>query len=53
MSKPPLGLTPRYVHEARRASDIIQAMQRYLHAEKEIPREWVKELLEMKSVVEQ
>ena len=45
--KPPLGLKPRYIHEAGRAIEIMDACQRYSDAEKAIPAEWVAELREL------
>lgn len=50
--KNPLGLMPRHVHEYKRAREIIEAMCRYIDAEKEIPRGWVEELAGLKTVVE-
>ena len=43
--KPPLGLKPRYVHDAQRKEEIIEAMKR--NASKPIPVEWVEELHEI------
>ena len=46
--KPPLGLIPEFIFEEDRQYDritqIIDAMQRYADADKEIPSKWVKEL---------
>lgn len=41
--KPPLGLRPRifWLHERR--DEILQAIDRYMDAGKEIPVEWVQE----------
>lgn len=51
-SKPPLGITPRYVVEYQRRLDLIGAIHRYIsHADSSIPfyvpREWIEELLEL------
>lgn len=42
--RPPIGLMPRWVHMQKRRLDIIQAMNRYTSANKEIPIEWQEEL---------
>lgn len=39
-------ITPRFVHEASRATLIEQAIQGYLDAGREIPLEWIGEYLE-------
>lgn len=41
--KPPLGLTPKYIWEAQRVQDIVEAMERYTAVNKEIPFIWIKE----------
>lgn len=47
--KPPLGLTPKSIWEEQmqhqRRQDIHAAMQRYIEAGKEIPNEWLEELM--------
>lgn len=45
--KPPLGLKPRYIHEAERLCDIKAAIARYMDAGYPIPAEWVKEYNEL------
>ena len=41
--KPPLGLMPATLFYEERINQIIEAMNRYLQADKPIPIEWVKE----------
>ena len=43
--KPPLGLMPESIWNAKRRMDLIEAMNRYSEAEKKIPDEWIQELL--------
>ena len=45
--KPPLGLTPRWVHEMERFEEIIAAMKRYSEAGLSVPIEWIEELDEL------
>ena len=47
MSKPPLGLTPRFIWIEQRKQDIIDAVRRYTEANKEIPTEWINEYNEI------
>lgn len=47
MQKPPLGLTPRKIWNARRITDIFDAMERFSKAQKPIPLEWITELREL------
>lgn len=42
--RPPLGLTPKRVHDETRALDIIDALRRYAEAGKAVPPEWIDEL---------
>lgn len=42
-TKPPLGLTPKYIWEAQRVQAISEAMDRYMSANKAIPLEWIQE----------
>ena len=44
VTKPPIGLKPRHIHETDRQHDIIHAIIRWHDAGKQIPGEWVKEL---------
>lgn len=49
--KPPLGLIPRKIYLEKvnhhRINDILDAMKRYCDAEKDIPVEWAKELIDL------
>jgi hypothetical protein len=40
----PLGVTPRFIVDRKRAADILQAMYRAVDAGTEIPQEWYDEL---------
>ena len=44
MKKPPLGLKPKTIHDQQRAIEILEAMKRYVLADKAIPNEWIGEL---------
>lgn len=52
---PPIGLVPKFIHDERtydseydcnkaRAFEILEAMQRYVKADKKIPKSWFNEL---------
>lgn len=45
--KPPLGLTPKAVWMEDRVLDIVDAMNRYVKANMEVPIEWIKEYNEL------
>lgn len=45
--KPPLGLTPKFIHNKKRIIEILDAMERYSYQRFPIPTEWVKELREL------
>lgn len=47
MKKPPLGLTPRVIHDEHRLAQIHAAIARYDQANKEIPQEWLEEKNEL------
>ena len=47
LKKPPLGLEPRWVHDSRRASDILDAIERYTDANMSIPKKWIEELKDL------
>ena len=53
--KPPLGLTPKNIWEEQmqhqRRQDIHAAMQRYIEAMKDIPNNWLEELIELNSAI--
>ena len=44
---PPLGLTPKLIHNKKRVLEILDAMERYSYQRFPIPIEWVKELREL------
>lgn len=46
--KPPLGLRPRYVAEAMRIQEIMDAALRYTEAGKQVPQDWLDELVDLK-----
>jgi hypothetical protein len=39
-NRPPLGLKPKYLHDLERQFEIIDAISRYLDADRIIPEEW-------------
>lgn len=45
--KPPLGLTPRYIHDCERIDEILCAIERYTDANMSIPKSWVEELRDL------
>lgn len=45
--KPPLGLTPKFIHDKKRIIEILDAMERYSYQRFPIPIEWVEELGEL------
>jgi hypothetical protein len=45
INKPPLGLLPQWLWVAQRCNDINMAIDRYEKAGKEIPKEWIEELI--------
>lgn len=47
LKKPPLGLKPKWVHDLRRAEDILDAIERYTDANMSIPKAWVEELKDL------
>ena len=46
-SKPPLGITPRWLLDEERAIEIEQAITRYSEVDYPIPVEWIQELNEV------
>ena len=44
---PPLGLTPKLIHNKKRVLEILDAMERYSYQRFPIPIEWVEELKEL------
>ena len=45
MKKPPLGLTPKSIHDWQRKIEILNVMGRYAADDKYIPQEWIDELV--------
>lgn len=44
---PPLGVTPRFIHERNRIVDIIMAMERMVQAGCEINPDWLDEIQDL------
>jgi predicted RNA-binding Zn-ribbon protein involved in translation (DUF1610 family) len=49
VTRPPVGLVPRFIRLEQRNTEIYEAIQRYAEAEKTVPLAWVLELEENKS----
>lgn len=47
VSKPPLGLMPKFIHDKKRIIEILDAMERYSYQRFPIPIEWIEELREL------
>lgn len=45
--KPPIGITPRFVHDLQRRVEISEAIERYLFVGQRIPPEWIEEYNEL------
>lgn len=43
MSKPPLGITPKYIHDLQRLRELQGAIARYYDVDMPIPIEWIEE----------
>lgn len=56
MNKPPIGLMPKNIWlewtQAQRQKDIKEAMLQYIEAGKDIPNEWLQELIELNNVIQ-
>lgn len=56
MNKPPVGLMPKNIWieqmQAQRRNEITAAMQRFIKAGKDIPNEWLQELIELNNVIQ-
>lgn len=44
VEKPPRGLQPKWIHDAQRATDILNTIKRYIEADMSFPKIWVEEL---------
>lgn len=49
--KPPIGLTPRRIHNRQRLMAIEEAMDRYIKASKPVPAEWIGEYIDLVKIV--
>lgn len=49
--KPPIGLTPRRIHNRQRLTAIEEAMDRYIKVSKPIPAEWIGEYIDLAKIV--
>jgi len=47
IKEPPVGLFPRFIHDASRLTDVRLAIIRYYEAGLEIPIEWIEEYNEL------
>jgi hypothetical protein len=47
VSRPPLGLKPRFIHDEQRHCDVVLAIQRYRDAGLDVPVEWYEEMHEL------
>ncbi len=47
ITKPPLGLKPKYINDEERLSEIESAFERYINEDKQIPSIWVEEHLSL------
>lgn len=47
ISKPPIGLKPKFVKMLERLNEVRGALVRYYNAELEIPLEWIEEYNEL------
>jgi len=50
--RPPLGLKPRYIHVEQRITEIREAIQRYIDANKAVPISWIAEEYELREWLE-
>jgi hypothetical protein len=41
--KPPIGITPKHIHDDQRFIELCGAIQRYYDTETPIPVEWIRE----------
>jgi len=45
--RPPLGLRPKHIAREMRRMEVREAINRYLHADRAIPLEWIEEYNEL------
>ena len=48
--KPPIGLVPKWVRDEARRVEILEAMMRYAYSHKNIPPEWIEELVQLSKI---
>ena len=46
-AKPPLGITPRWLHDEKRIYEILDGMERYSQEQKVVPIDWITEAREI------
>lgn len=46
-AKPPLGITPRWLHDEKRIYEILDGMERYSQEKKVVPIDWITEAREI------
>lgn len=49
IQKPPTGIKPRHYHDLMRFHEITDAMNRYSDASLPVPKEWIREVLDIYS----
>lgn len=56
MNKPPIGLMPKHIFieqmQMQRRNEITAAVQRYIEVGKDIPNDWLQELIELNNVIQ-
>ena len=56
MNKPPIGLMPKHIFieqmQMQRRNEITAAVQRYIEAGKDVPNDWLQELIELNNVIQ-
>jgi len=50
LEKPPIGLVPKWVCDEARRVEILEAMMRYAYSHKNIPPEWIEELVQLSKI---
>ena len=46
----PDGITPKWIHDTRRAEAILDALERFSEAKMAVPVDWIKELKDLFSI---
>jgi len=47
--KPPIGVMPKHIWDAKRKQDLLEAVMRYMDKNKPVPVEWIQEFNELVS----